>query len=163
MHGPDVAQPVSDTDDLFRNVNGVRILAEDTTNHCVRIAGFYHHHAEIVSLKHLLGCFIECHPLTVSFFGEEGRIAQPSLLFPVVPQVHDFDTLEADLVLPCHVGDFLLIAQQDGMTDPLGIGCFRRLEHVQVVRLREYDPFGILSCHLKKSADHLVVEAHQVT
>ena len=110
VHGADVVQSLADANHLFRNIGGLLVLAEDTGDHGVGLTSFDHHHAEVVAFEHLFGCLLEGHPLTISFFCEQRCIVHATWLFTVVPQVDDLDSFQADVVLPCHVGNLLFVA-----------------------------------------------------
>ena len=162
MHGADMVQSLADADYLFGYGCSVGILAENAGDHGIGFACFHHHHAEIVAFEHLLGSFFQRHPLSVPFFGKDLCISHAAFFFPVVPQVHNLYSFEVDLVLPCHIANLLLIAQQHRVADTFRAGCFSSFEHIQMVGLGENHPFGVLACHFIETAYQLVVEPHQI-
>ncbi len=61
--------------------------------HRVGIAGFYHHHAEIVSVKHQFKRFKVCNAVALTFVSKISRITGTAVGLAVVTQIHNFNTV----------------------------------------------------------------------
>ena len=97
MHGTKMLVLRTDADNLVNNLDGIGILGVQTRNKSISLACLDHHHAEIVTLEHLIVSFLESVSVTLTFFGKDTSITLTTFLFIGVTQINNLDTIEAQV------------------------------------------------------------------
>ena len=161
MHGAEGLEFVAHADNLLSHLDGVAVLGVEAGNEGVGIACLDHHHTEVVALKHLVVRLLEVCSLAGTLLREDAGIALAALSLAVVAQVDDLDALKAQVELLGQLLDALVVTQEDGVTDTLGLGLNGRLQHRGVDTLGKHHALGIAACRVVELACELALLPHQ--
>ena len=129
VHGSEVLVLRTDADDLLDHLDGIGILGVETSNEGVGLASLDHHHAEVVALEHLVVGFLEGVALTLALLGQDVGVALTAFLLRGVAQVDNLYAVDVQIERLGELGDDLVVAQQDGVADALGVSLHSGFEH----------------------------------
>ena len=129
MHSAEVLELRTDTNDLVDNFDGVRILSVETGDEGVSFARLDHHHTKIVALEHLVVSLLIGVTLALALLSQDASITLTTFLLRWVAQVYNLDAFQREVQFLGHLGDDLVITQQDGQTDALALSLYGGFQH----------------------------------
>ena len=97
MHCTEMGIAWLDADNLFCNLYCIGIFRIQSCDKRICLTCFNHHHAEIVTLKHLIVGLLKCTTLTLTLFCHYLCIAFSSLALIVMSQVYYFYSVKTEL------------------------------------------------------------------
>ena len=161
VHGTEMVVFRLYADDFFGNLDGVGVFGIHTRDECVRFASLYHHHAEIVTLEHLVVGFLECITFAGFLLGQYLGITFAAFSFAVVAQVNDFDAFQAEVEFFRQFLDTLVVTQQDRMADAFSLGLYGGFQHVGMDTLGKHYALGIAAGRISQLAGQFRLISHQ--
>ena len=87
VHCTEMVELWIDSNYFLCHIGSVPVLARQACYQSVGVAGFHHHHAEIIALIHLVVSLLERAAFALFFSGKYGRIPFAALHLVVVAQV----------------------------------------------------------------------------
>ena len=137
---------MTDADDLVDHLDGVGVLGVKTRDEGIGLARLHHHHAEVVTLEHLVVSLLEGVAVALAFLSQDAGIALTTLLFAGMAQVDNLDALQVEVELLGHLLDHLVVTQQNGLTDAFGLSLHGSLEHGGVNGLGKHHALRVCRC-----------------
>ena len=125
------------------HLNRVGIFRVKAGDESVCFARLHHHHAEIVSLVHLIDSLLQGVALALHLFREYLGVAAASVGLVVISEVEDFDVAEFEVHLLCHAAYLVFIAEEHGVADAFRLGFHGCFEHRGVGALGKYHALGV--------------------
>ena len=157
VHRTEVLVSRAYADDFLGDLDGVAVFRVRAGDEGVGVAGFDHHHAEIVAFEHFVVGFLEGEAFSCALVGEDVGVAFAPFGLAVVAEVDDFDAFEAQLEFRGEFGDAFVVTEEDGVADAFVLGFHGGLEHRGVYAFGEDDALGVASRGLVELADELAL------
>ena len=97
VHGTEMLVFRTDADYFFGYLDGIAVFGVQSGDESVGLAGFHHHHTEVVALEHLVVGFFVGNAFAGTLFGKDTCITLAAFRFVRMAQVYDFDAFEAEV------------------------------------------------------------------
>ena len=148
VHRGEVVIALANSDYFIGHLNRIGIFRVKTGDESVCFARFHHHHAEIVSLVHLVDSLLKRVALSLHLIRQNFGVAAASVGLVVISEVEDFDVADLEVHLLCHAAYLVFIAEEHGVADAFGLGFHGCFEHRGVGALSKYHALGVHACRV---------------
>ena len=132
MHSAEMLILRTDADYFLGSLDGVRELGIDTCDEGICFACLDHHHAEVVTLEHLIVCLFEVISLAATLFCQQLCITLTTFTLVVMTQIYYLDAFKGEFQFCCLLPYHLVITEQDRITESFVICLYGSLYHCRM-------------------------------
>ena len=129
MHSGEGVILLADANHFFSHLDGVRVFRVKTSDECVSITRLHHHHAEVVTLVHLVVCLLEGIALTCTLLGKVLGVSGAASLLLVGTHVYQLYAVKIELQTLSHTTQTVGVSKQDREADTLCLCLYCSLHH----------------------------------